>query len=135
MCVHISPLPCVPYYCVYHNPLYIACVFMHIVPLKRLSLDRLCHVCMFRTLMQCFSKVCTACRHLLRASVEMSELPLFPSCEQILYETVPAFCAKIHCKGKADYWEPFTGQSSCQFSRMSQTSLIEDWCIYSISLC
>lgn len=36
MCVHISPIPCVPYYCtaVCHNPLYIACVFMHIVPHK-----------------------------------------------------------------------------------------------------
>ncbi len=38
MCVHISPIPCVPYYCtaVCHNPLYIACVFMHIVPHKSL---------------------------------------------------------------------------------------------------
>lgn len=40
MCEHISLLPCVPYYYVYltavcHTPLYIACVFMHIVPHKR----------------------------------------------------------------------------------------------------
>lgn len=57
MCVHISPLPCVSYYCVYLQPfvtipcilhVYL-CIYCHARVVFWLSVC-LCHVCMFRAL-------------------------------------------------------------------------------------
>jgi len=67
----------------------------------------------------------------------MSELPLFPSCEQIISETVPAFCAKNTLQRKSElsgtvYWTKFLSvfQNFTEWLAWLKTGVF-----YSVSIC